>query len=151
MPEAAADTLQDRPKKAGAFRVRILSPERTLFEGAAASLSGRASNGDFQILPGHGRWVAPLEVCVVALETPEGKEERLAVHGGLIEAGPEEVLILADAAEKASGIDLERAREARTRAEERIKRPKEIDIERARRALARALARITALGEVSGT
>ena len=67
-----------------------------------------------------------------------------AIGGGFIEVQPDQVTVLADAAERAEEIDLERAEAARRRAEERLRsRTQEnVDFARAEAALRRAMTRI---------
>jgi F-type H+-transporting ATPase subunit epsilon len=137
------------------MKLRLMTPEATLFDGEVVSVQGRSPLGEFEILPSHATWVSPTEPCrlkvqVRADEAAEGPT--FAVHGGLIEVHPDSVLILADAAEAGESIDEARATRARARAEERLRlwkgggrgEAREIDVERARRALARALARVDA-------
>ncbi len=137
------------------MKLRLMTPERTLFDGEAASVSGRSPGGAFEILPNHATWVSPADPCCLKVRVGADEAEKVlpfAVHGGLIEVRPDSVLILADAAEAGESVDGPRATQARARAEERLRQPKgggrgearAIDVERARRALARALARIDA-------
>jgi len=74
---------------------------------------------------------------------PGGTVEDIAVHGGFVEVSGNKVSILSDSAEIASRIDVERAKAARERAEERLRH--EHDAEAAS-ALARANARLSAAG-----
>jgi F-type H+-transporting ATPase subunit epsilon len=143
------------------MKLRLMTPEATLFDGEAASVRGRSPLGEFEILPSHATWVSPTEPCCVKVNVGAdgaGEELTFAVHGGLIEVHPDSVLILADAAEAGESIDEARATGARARAEERLRlwklarrggsggrgEGREVDVERARRALARALARVDA-------
>jgi F-type H+-transporting ATPase subunit epsilon len=137
------------------MKLRLMTPERTLFDGEAASVSGRSPLGEFEILPSHAAWVSPTEPCLLKVHVGAGEAGKVlpfAVHGGLIEVHPDSVLILADAAEAGDSIDETRATQARARAEERLRLwrgggrdgAREVDVERARRALARALARVDA-------
>ena len=133
------------------MKLRLMTPERTLFEGEVASVAGRTPGGDFEVLPGHGHWVSSVDPCSLRLRQAgdaAGEVEAFAVHGGLIEVHPDSVLVLADTAEVGGEVDEERARQARARAEDRLKRRtgegREVDVDRARRSLARALARIEA-------
>ena len=64
------------------------------------------------------------------------------VNWGYAEVGPDKVTILADSAEKSEEIDVERAKEAMKRAEERLKQAADIDEARATAAVERAAARI---------
>jgi F-type H+-transporting ATPase subunit epsilon len=63
------------------------------------------------------------------------------VNWGYAEAGPDKVLILADSAEKSEDINVERAKAAMKRAEERLKKAEEIDFARAESSLERAAIR----------
>jgi F-type H+-transporting ATPase subunit epsilon len=64
------------------------------------------------------------------------------LNWGYAEVGPDKVTILADSAEKSDEIDIDRAKEAMKRAEERLKQAEEVDEARATAALDRAAARI---------
>ena len=67
----------------------------------------------------------------------------MAISGGFLEVRPDKVVVLADAAERAGEIDLERAEAARRRAEERLKAGvPETDLVRAQASLMRALTRL---------
>jgi F-type H+-transporting ATPase subunit epsilon len=74
----------------------------------------------------------------------KGNEEQyLVISGGFLEVRPDKVIILADACERAEEIDIERAEEAKRRAEEILKtRPPEVDTAAAEAALRRSLIRL---------
>lgn len=141
------------------MKLRLMTPEGTLFQGGVTSVHGRAPGGEFEILPGHGAWVSSINPCCLTVAVSDDRAAKplsFAVHGGLIEVLPrphgDSVLILADTAEAAGEISNERAARARARAEGYLKKrapqapegAQGVDIERARRALARALARLEA-------
>ncbi len=132
------------------MKLKLMTAEKTLFEGEVASVSGRAPKGDFEILEGHGAWVSPLDIDVLTVGLGDGESNIFAVHGGLVEVGPESVLVLADTAEAAGDVDSDRARRALDRAKERLAPARsgdeEFDSARALYAIARAKARL----EVSG-
>ena len=76
-----------------------------------------------------------------------GKDRPMAISGGFIEVQPDHTVILAQTAEFAESIDVERANAARQRAEERLRaRKADLDEGRARAALARATNRIRIAG-----
>ncbi len=156
------------------MRLKLITPERTLFEGEVASVAGCAPEGDFEILENHGAWVSPLGICAFTARMSElresgpdvparmselresgpdvparaGEEELVfAVHGGLIEVQGDSVLVLGDIAEAAEEIDRARAESAlrRAKAEVAVAAPGDEDYELARRAMARAEARLAAL------
>jgi F-type H+-transporting ATPase subunit epsilon len=67
----------------------------------------------------------------------------MSISGGFLEVRPEKVIVLADACERSDEIDIERAMEAKKRAEERLKNlTAEIDQSRAEAALRRSMARL---------
>ena len=110
----------------------------------------RSICGELGILPKHANLLT--ELIPHALRIKEtGGETKLFISGGFMEVTPEKITILADAAEVPDDIDVERAKAAYQRAEERInayksKSDAEIDIDRAEAALARAKARLLVKG-----
>jgi F-type H+-transporting ATPase subunit epsilon len=121
----------------------IVTPDRQVVRDKVASVSIPGKTGYLGILPGH----APLltELDAGQLSYSEGRETTfLAVTWGFAEVLPGRVIVLANTAERAEEIDLERATRAKQRAEERLKKlfEPEIDQDRAREAFRRAIARI---------
>ena len=98
--------------------------------------------GQLGILPHH----APLMTMLQPgeLRVKKGEEELcLAITGGFLEARPDRVIVLADAAERVEEIDVCRAEEAKRRAEERLRQPVPgVDLTRVEASLRRALARL---------
>ena len=92
--------------------------------------------------------VAPLEIGAVRLKK-DGKTELVAVSGGLLEVRPDQVTILAQAAEFATDIDVERALKAKERAEQRMHdtHKEDMDFRRAQLALQRAINRLSVAGK----
>jgi F-type H+-transporting ATPase subunit epsilon len=84
--------------------------------------------------------VAPLVIGAVRLKK-DGKTEHIAVSGGFLEVRPDQVTVLAQTAELASDIDVERALKAKERAEQRLHQD-HIDFRRAELALQRAINRL---------
>ncbi len=99
------------------MRVELVSPEKILYSGDATIVICRPEGGDAAFLPGHAPYLGLLGVGQVLIRTAEGKEVKAAVHGGFIEVRNNKVTILSDVAELASEINLERAREAKSKAE----------------------------------
>jgi F-type H+-transporting ATPase subunit epsilon len=131
------------------MRVEVVSPERILFSGDATMVITRTlGGGDIAFLPGHAPFLAALTENHTKIHLVEGGVEDVAVHGGFVEVSGNKVSILSDVAELASQIDVDRARRARDRAEERLRH--EHDAE-AVSALARAQARLSVVGGVAGT
>ncbi|NLA11014.1 MAG: F0F1 ATP synthase subunit epsilon [Firmicutes bacterium] len=125
----------------------VVTPERKILQEEVDSVIAPGTEGYLGVLPRHTPLLTTLKPGVVSYRKAAGADERLAVSGGFMEAGPDRVVILADTAELAGEIDVERARQARERAERRLQeRPAELDVARAEAALARSLARLKAAG-----
>ena len=110
----------------------------------------RSIAGELGILPKHARLLTELVPNALRIKV-DGGESQIFVSGGFMEVTPEKITILADAAETPDDIDVERAKSAYKRAEERVNAYKakgvtEIDILRAEAALARAKARLLVKG-----
>jgi len=99
------------------LRLDIVTPEGELFTGEVDTVLIPGAVGQMGILPNH----APLVTTLAegALVARWGDEERVfAIHGGAAQVFPDHVIVLADGAERAEEIDVERAEAARRRAEE---------------------------------
>ncbi|OZU88437.1 F0F1 ATP synthase subunit epsilon [Virgibacillus indicus] len=122
--------------------VSVVTPDGPVLEDSFEMVSCKAESGELGILPGHIPLVAPLSISVVRLKRENGTE-KLAVNGGFMEVRPDKVTILAQSAEKPSDINVQRAKEAKERAERRLQSKQDsIDFQRAELALKRAMNRI---------
>ncbi|WP_099354575.1 F0F1 ATP synthase subunit epsilon [Fredinandcohnia onubensis] len=123
-------------------KVNVVTPDGPVYEADVEMVSAKAQSGELGILPGHIPMVAPLQVGAVRLKK-EGNTELVAVSGGFLEVRPDQVTILAQAAETAKAIDVERASEAKKRAEQRLQAKQDnVDFKRAELALKRAINRL---------
>jgi F-type H+-transporting ATPase subunit epsilon len=129
------------------FQLEIVTPEKKVVETKAAEeiqILGR--NGYLGIFPGHAPLITELAVGEVSFRENSGSTsnvQRLAVAWGFAEVLPDKVTILAETAERPSEIDVERARKAKERAEQRLTSgDTSVDVERALNALQRAQARL---------
>ena len=100
--------------------VRVVSVERLLFEGDADFLSTRSTEGQLGILPRHAPLLAVLAPGEVRIDRTGGESESIFVGGGFMEVLPDRVTVLADVAERADEINIERAEESRRKAAERL-------------------------------
>jgi F-type H+-transporting ATPase subunit epsilon len=126
-----------------ALQVELVSPERILYSGEADMVIARTvGGGDIAFLPGHAPFVGALEIATVTIRSGSG-DEVVAVHGGFVEVSNDTVTILSDVAELASQIDVERARAAMGKADERVKQNHDTEAEAAAR---RAHVRLSAAG-----
>ena len=120
----------------------IVTPERAVVHEEVDELQIPGSDGYFGVLPGHAPLFSELKIGEVGYRKGD-RWSFLAVAWGFVEVQPNHVRILAETAERAHEIDLERAMRAKQRAEERIARGGEdVDYGRALIALERALIRI---------
>ena len=128
------------------YELSVVTPERTVYEGAVAELLLRASEGDMGVLAHHIPLITAVKPCVAQVLDDQGTWHRYAVGGGFLEVGREATVLLADTAEAPEELDRQRAADARTRAQERLERGgSAVDELRARQALERAEARLQAL------
>ena len=129
----------------GKLLLEIVTPQGLVFSEEVDEVTATGSEGEFGILPGHVPFVTTLKVGILSCKI--GNDTKIFfVNWGYAEVGAEKVMILADSAELSEEIDIERAKAAMKRAEERIKKAEHIDFHRAELALERAMIRIQ-LGE----
>ena len=129
------------------LKLEIVTQERRVYSADDVEMViAPGSEGEMGILPRHAPLITSLEEGVMRVKRAAGREEVLAIHGGFMEVLPDQVTVLADAAERADEIDLARAEEARQRAEELMKQRREdkVDYARAETALRRSLVRLKA-------
>lgn len=124
------------------FRLEIVTPERVVFQGEAASLTAPGVMGSFQVLYNHAPLIAAIGIGELKVKNREGADSYLATGGGFVEVNDNRVVVLAESAEPAGGINVKRAREARERAQQRLRERQSVDIARAEAALARAMNRL---------
>ncbi|OGY93443.1 MAG: ATP synthase F1 subunit epsilon [Candidatus Komeilibacteria bacterium RIFOXYC1_FULL_37_11] len=103
------------------LKLKIVTPEKILFERRILQVSVSTVLGEITILPNHIPLVSQLIPGEIVVKTDQGEEDLMAVSGGFVEILPDQVVILADTAERAEEIDEERAEAARLRAEEVLK------------------------------
>ncbi|MFZ5968897.1 MAG: F0F1 ATP synthase subunit epsilon [Bacillota bacterium] len=128
---------------ASTFQIEIVTPDRKLYEGEAEMVIVRTTEGDLAILKNHMSLVSPLAVGGIRIKN-KGEYKEAACAGGFVQVRQDKTTIITDSAEWPEEIDVERARKAAERAEERLKSKEssEVDIIRAQIALDRALNRL---------
>jgi F-type H+-transporting ATPase subunit epsilon len=110
--------------------VRVVSVERSLFEGDADFVKCRSLEGELGILPHHSPLLAVLAPGELRIDKTGGGSEHIFIGGGFLEVLPERVTVLADIAEHASEINLERAEASRKAIAERLAGQVADDLER---------------------
>ena len=124
------------------LQLDIVTAERPMYSDEVQSVVAPGSAGELGILPSH----APLLTSLAPGElrvTKDGEQTAIVVSGGFLEVIGNHVTVLADTAEQADDIDVERAEAALKRAEERVAAAdSDMDLERALAAMRRSRARV---------
>jgi F-type H+-transporting ATPase subunit epsilon len=124
------------------FQLEIVTPEKRVVETTAEEVQIPGKNGYLGILPGHAPLITELSVGEITFRE-NSTEQRLAVAWGFAEILPNKVTILAETAERPAEINVERTRQAKERAEQRLTSgDTSVDVDRALDALHRAQTRL---------
>lgn len=98
--------------------VEVVAPDRKVFAGEAESVRAPGVEGSFTVLYNHAPMIAAFTVGSLFITTAAGERVAYATSGGFLEVANNRVTVLAETAEPASEIDLERAQQAEARARE---------------------------------
>ncbi|MFT9496653.1 F0F1 ATP synthase subunit epsilon [Anaerosolibacter sp.] len=127
---------------ASAFQLEIVTPDRKFYEDDVDMVVVRTTAGDLGILKNHMSLVSPLAVGTIKIKK-NGEQLEAACAGGFVQVRQDKTTIITDSAEWPEEIDVERAKKAAERAEERLKmKSSELDMVRAQAALERAINRL---------
>src|SRR5215218_2045534 len=125
--------------------LEIVTPDRAIVNEQVDEVQLPGSEGYFGVLPGHTPLLATLQVGELWYRSGQEKHF-LAVAFGFVEVLPDRVTVLAQIAERAEDIDIQRAETAKQRAEQRLSEAAQaqvdMDFERARVALMKSLMRL---------
>lgn len=126
------------------LRLEIVTVERVVYQDDIAMVIAPGIEGQMGLLPHHAPLITALTEGELIVHKDGEEDRHIAIGGGFLEVSGNTVTILADTAEHAEEIDLERAEMARRRAEQllREKRLDAQDFARAEVALRRSLARL---------
>jgi F-type H+-transporting ATPase subunit epsilon len=129
---------------AGNIRLEVVTPEKYVVDEEVEIAVAPGSLGEFGVLIGHTPFLTTLKAGEMHYTDASGAQRYVFVSGGFAEALPDKVTVLAESAERRSDIDVDRAKAAMERAQERLdqSRAEDIDFNRAKAALERALHRI---------
>ncbi|MBK7840411.1 MAG: ATP synthase F1 subunit epsilon [Candidatus Obscuribacter sp.] len=129
---------------ANTINLKIITPERIVFESPVDQVTAVSRDGELTILPGHEPLVTTLAIDVMRFKR-QGEEETAAIIGGIMEVSTSEVTIMSDMAEMDVEIDETRAKQAKEKAEaEKIQKTDKMDVYVSEMALSRAMARLRA-------
>lgn len=103
------------------FTVDIVTPEKVVVSEPATSLVAPGVMGSFGVLPNHAPLLTELEIGELRYRRPGGEEVRMAIGGGFLQIFNNSVTVLADSAERAEEIDVDRARRSRDAAREQVR------------------------------
>jgi len=109
------------------IKFEIATPERVVFKDFILQVSVPTTEGEVTILPKHSPLVSILKPGVLEIKKIDNSVEIISVSGGFLEVLLNKIIVLADTAERAEEIDMERAEEARKRAEESLKDLRDVD------------------------
>ena len=125
------------------FKLQIISPDRIFFDGDVEMVELRTTEGDLGILKDHIPLTAVTVPGILTIHQ-DGGTRQAAVHDGFVEILKDKVIVLAEASEWPEEIDINRANEAKIRAERRLRGEEgvEINTQRAEASLRKALIRI---------
>lgn len=127
------------------LKANVLTPDGPVFDGDIVSINVPGTNGDFQVLSGHAALMSTLEIGLARVKTTDNKTIEFALSGGFAEVKNNAVIVLAESAERAEQIDVERAQASKKRAEERLY-DSHMDRTRAEASLKRAINRLKLAG-----
>src|ERR1035438_4289507 len=99
------------------LELEVATPERELVKERVSELQVPGKGGYMGILPGHAPLLGLLGIGTLTYISG-GAKRYFSIHGGFLEVLDDHVRVLADCAEAASEIDVNRARAALKRAEE---------------------------------
>ena len=127
------------------FRLLVNTPDRVFYNDDVTMVELSTTEGEIGVYAEHITLTSVLVPCVMNIHV-DGDVKKAAVHGGIVEILQDKVTVLAEIAEWPEEIDVNRANEARTRAERRLSSNNpQIDVVRAEAALKRSLARLGAV------
>jgi F-type H+-transporting ATPase subunit epsilon len=124
--------------------LEIVTPERLAYSDTVDAVNLPGIEGELGVLPHHAPLVSMLGLGELRIRKG-GVEESFAIVGGFLQVRPDRVVVMAETADMASEIDLERAQEARREAERALEgtvQADAVDLAAARAALQHALLRI---------
>lgn len=113
----------------GKILLEVVTPDKLIFSEQVDQVSAPGSEGDFGVLPGHCHFLSTLRIGELNYRIGENTQF-MSILWGFAEVTPTKVTILAEIAEKAEDIDVDRAREAVTKAEKHLERggiPSEVE------------------------
>jgi len=126
------------------MKLKLVTPEKVLFEQEVRSVSLPTTEGEITILPNHAPLVMMLKSGVATVTASDGVIDDIAISGGFIQVGNNELTMMADMAERGEDLTMDVIKEAKERAKKAMEETRDIDdvaFAHAAAALERELAR----------
>ncbi len=133
------------------INVTIVSAEKELYSGDVTFFAGTAVTGEIGVYPGHLPVLTLLKPGQVRLTLSDEKEEVFWISGGILEVQPNQIIVLADSAERASDVDSAAAQKAVEKAEQLLKEAgssEDFDFEQAQTELSIARSQLDAVNRM---
>lgn len=125
------------------LHVEIVTPFGVSYSADVKSCNIPGALGQFQVLRNHAAMLSLVNIGPIKIEEKTGETKYLATSGGFCEIDKNEIRIIVESAELSTVINIDRAKDARERAEKRLEQKTgDMDLERAKSALARAFNRL---------
>ena len=129
------------------YKIKIITPEKTFYDGQTEQIIARTSSGNVGIMAGHSPYVANILSSPFKIKI-DGEFRVAAISGGLLKVSPDEVTVLTNAIEWSDEIDVVRAEKAKEKADRKLKEQlSSKEFEKAERELKRALNRLDIAGK----
>ena len=110
-----------------ALNLKIVTPERVVYEDIVDSVTATTQMGEITILPGHIPLVTNLQAGALRVRT-NGDEQFLVASTGFLEVrSGNEVVVLADTAERVEELELEKIEAAKERARRLLEEKRNVD------------------------
>ena len=130
------------------MKLEIVTPYKKVVDMEVEEVTATGKLGEFGVLPGHAPFLTSLRIGELAYKYG-GKVEHMALNWGYFEVRDDKIIVLVETAEAAEEIDVERAKAALSRAEEKLKNltPEDKQFKIYEAALERALIRVQVAGK----
>lgn len=126
------------------FKVVIITPDKTLFDGEASELVVRTTEGEIGILARHISYVASLPASPLKIKQADGSFRIAAISNGMIRVSKDKTTVISTAAEWADEIDIEWAKRSEEDARKKLEAYESgLEFDRAKLKLSRALNRLS--------
>ena len=127
---------------ASTFLLKIITPNREVYNGEVEKVFLKNADGNFEILANHGDMITSSVPCIAKFKDSKGIDEELFISTSIVHITKNEMTICSDAAEFEEDIDQARAIQAKVRAEKRLEKADPNNKDRAESALLRAKQRL---------